>query len=257
MDGSRPNSRTSPPLGRSKPSSIRISVVLPAPFAPSRPTTSPGATCRSTSSTAATRPNSRVAPMLCASASVMRTSQLTREGCDDHGVLQVRSGDLPGNGRGGVRTGRNPDPPRGGVSPGTTGDWPAQPFGRGQDGTGYGRDDLVRRSAGKRAAAVEHEHGGGAFGLVEVGRREYDSGARSGRSRDQPPQVGSADRVDPRRRLVKDKQRWLMHHRADDAELLPHTSGKVGRQPVPGPVQPGALQVFAGFLAGARHGNAV
>ena len=75
MDGSCPNRRTSPRLGGSKPSSILISVVLPAPLAPSRPTTSRGATWRSTSRTAAKWPNTRVAPMLCASNSVMTAPQ--------------------------------------------------------------------------------------------------------------------------------------------------------------------------------------
>ena len=75
MDGGCPKRMTSPRLGASRPSSILISVVLPAPLAPSRPTTSRGATCRSTSRTAAKWPNMRVAPVLCASNSVMRATR--------------------------------------------------------------------------------------------------------------------------------------------------------------------------------------
>src|SRR5580693_488387 len=44
----------------SRPSSIRIRVVLPAPLAPSRPTISPGRTSRLTSRTAVAAPNRRV-----------------------------------------------------------------------------------------------------------------------------------------------------------------------------------------------------
>src|SRR5690348_17714418 len=43
-----------------RPSSVRISVVLPAPLAPSRPATSPGCSCIDTSSTAVNAPKRRV-----------------------------------------------------------------------------------------------------------------------------------------------------------------------------------------------------
>ena len=59
-DGGAPNSAMVPPEAGSRPSSIRISVVLPAPLAPSRPTISPGPTRRLTSRTAVKWPNRRV-----------------------------------------------------------------------------------------------------------------------------------------------------------------------------------------------------
>src|SRR5215207_5655696 len=45
-----------PPVGRSSPSSMRSVVVLPAPFGPSRPYTSPAATVNDRSSTATSSP---------------------------------------------------------------------------------------------------------------------------------------------------------------------------------------------------------
>ena len=59
-DGGCPNSRTEPPETGSSPSSIRIRVVLPAPLAPSSPTTSPGPTVRSTRSTTVSGPKVRL-----------------------------------------------------------------------------------------------------------------------------------------------------------------------------------------------------
>src|SRR3954469_6862628 len=53
---SAPSSRTDPASGRTRPNSIRSSVVLPAPFGPSSPRTSPAATSRSMPSTARTTP---------------------------------------------------------------------------------------------------------------------------------------------------------------------------------------------------------
>jgi len=55
--GASPKSDASPEVGRRTPRAIRIRVVLPAPLAPMRPTTSPGLTSRSTSSRAASCPN--------------------------------------------------------------------------------------------------------------------------------------------------------------------------------------------------------
>src|SRR3954468_1343395 len=47
---------TSPASGRTRPSSILMTLVLPAPLGPSRPSTSPRATVKETSSTAVWRP---------------------------------------------------------------------------------------------------------------------------------------------------------------------------------------------------------
>ncbi len=44
-----PKTRALPEVGRIRSSSVRIVVVLPAPFGPRKPKTSPWATCRSTS----------------------------------------------------------------------------------------------------------------------------------------------------------------------------------------------------------------
>src|ERR1035438_6364152 len=62
-DGGSLNSRTSPADTGSSPSSIRMRVVFPAPFAPSSPITSPPPSRRSTSSTATNRPNLLVTPI--------------------------------------------------------------------------------------------------------------------------------------------------------------------------------------------------
>src|SRR5262245_32533960 len=51
--------RTSPAVGAMRPPSIRRVVVLPAPFGPSRPKISPGATRKETSATAVRSPNLR------------------------------------------------------------------------------------------------------------------------------------------------------------------------------------------------------
>ena len=49
---SSPSTRTVPLVGGKMPSSMRMVVVLPAPFGPRKPTISPGATSRLTPSTA-------------------------------------------------------------------------------------------------------------------------------------------------------------------------------------------------------------
>src|SRR5882757_3696277 len=54
--------RTSPLLGRSRPSSIRIVVDLPAPFGPRKPVTTPGRTVKVRWSTAVLSPYRLVSP---------------------------------------------------------------------------------------------------------------------------------------------------------------------------------------------------
>ena len=61
-EGGRPNSSTLPAVGWRRPSSSRMRVVLPAPLAPSSPTTSPARTSRSTPATAVNAPKRRTAP---------------------------------------------------------------------------------------------------------------------------------------------------------------------------------------------------
>ena len=50
--GGRPSTSASPALGRSRPSSARIVVVLPAPLGPRKPVTVPASTEKERSSTA-------------------------------------------------------------------------------------------------------------------------------------------------------------------------------------------------------------
>ena len=59
---SRPSQVIEPAVSRLLPATQSMSVVLPAPFGPSRPTTSPGATCSVTSSRAVNPPNRWVSP---------------------------------------------------------------------------------------------------------------------------------------------------------------------------------------------------
>ena len=57
---SMPATVADPAVGWSSPHSMRIVVVLPEPFGPSSPNTSPGAICRVSWSTAVTAPKRRV-----------------------------------------------------------------------------------------------------------------------------------------------------------------------------------------------------
>ena len=60
----RSSSAIDPPLTGTKPVTASMSVVLPAPFGPIRPTTSPGRTSIDTSSTATTEPKRTVRPVI-------------------------------------------------------------------------------------------------------------------------------------------------------------------------------------------------
>src|SRR6188472_1733502 len=60
LTGSRPKTRTEPVWALSKPSTCRMSVVFPAPLAPTRPKTTPRGTARLTLSSARFAPNLRV-----------------------------------------------------------------------------------------------------------------------------------------------------------------------------------------------------
>ena len=60
--------RPCPPSGRVRPSSIRISVVLPEPLGPSMPSTEPTGTSRSIPSTATVAPNTLRRPLIRAAA---------------------------------------------------------------------------------------------------------------------------------------------------------------------------------------------
>src|SRR4051794_31568947 len=59
-----PSTRIVPESGGNKPVSIRINVVLPAPFCPSRPRITPRSTVKSTESHASTGPNRLLIPRI-------------------------------------------------------------------------------------------------------------------------------------------------------------------------------------------------
>src|SRR4051794_18037636 len=59
---SMPPTSTCPAVGRRYPVMTRMVVVLPAPFGPSRPSTSPSATSKVTSEIASVRPKRRLTP---------------------------------------------------------------------------------------------------------------------------------------------------------------------------------------------------
>ena len=59
---SKPAIRTSPESGRARPTSMRIVVVLPAPFGPRNPNTSPATSSKETSETTSRFPNRFVRP---------------------------------------------------------------------------------------------------------------------------------------------------------------------------------------------------
>ncbi len=96
-----------------------------------------------------------------------------------------------------------------------------------------------------------------AFRLVQVAGREDHRGPLGGGPRDQRPQVGPADRVDPGGRLVEHQQGRVVQHRGDDAQLLAHPAGQPPGQPVPCVQQPGPLQVLPDARAGHRRRDPV
>src|SRR5581483_4211530 len=186
-DGGSPNSRTAPAETGSSPSSILISVVFPAPFAPSSPITSPGSTVRSTPSTAVNRPNRRVTPAHSAS-----IGQLPVDRGNTDRVLEV--------GRQPAVPVWLPHPPAARAPPG------ASSFGliRGlvrdrHDGTWHGRDHLAWRAGDQRPAGVEHQHPLRAGRLLQVrGGEQHRRAARaishhmSARLTGSTPVVGSS-----------------------------------------------------------------
>src|SRR5215472_598499 len=89
MDGGAPNSRTIPALGRRRPSSRRMRVVLPAPLAPSRPTTSPRPMTRSAADTAVNAPKRLLAPRVSARLSIRLPPRLVGQGRDHDRVVEV------------------------------------------------------------------------------------------------------------------------------------------------------------------------
>ena len=154
--------------GRSRPSSSRMSVVFPAPFAPSSPTTSPGPTVRSTADDRrepAEAPCCRAGfgeePHRVTSAATM----LAGERGSDHGVLEVRRY-RPRALR--ERASRVPYPPGGAAPPRQRGG----PLGAVHDAEHAGDvvQDLRRGAAGCHLPGFQQHHHGGAGCLVHVGR---------------------------------------------------------------------------------------
>src|SRR5215469_5589513 len=90
MDAGSPNSRMLPPLGLSRPSMRRMSVVLPAPLAPSRPRISPRRTLRLTASTAVNWPKRLVTCRASARDAIVLPPLLAGERGRNHGVFEVR-----------------------------------------------------------------------------------------------------------------------------------------------------------------------
>src|SRR5262245_5730029 len=72
--GSRPKTRTEPVSACNRPSTCLISVVLPAPLAPTRPNTAPRGTARLTRSSATLAPKRRVTPRMSMTGSGCRGS---------------------------------------------------------------------------------------------------------------------------------------------------------------------------------------
>src|SRR5271165_6191114 len=206
---------------------MRIRVVLPAPLAPSSPTTSPEPTARSTPSTAVNRPKTLLTPAHSASISASAISgsaisgsaisgsaisgigavQLCSQRRHAHRVLQVGrhllSGDTDGPLLSGLAcgllsglacgllsglAGGLPYPPGAGPPPG-----PAALIlaigtaGHDHDGPRYGRDDLGRGALGEGPPRVEDEHVRRPRRLVQVGGGHQHGRAARGGPRDEPP----------------------------------------------------------------------
>src|SRR3954453_13426016 len=86
--GSPPRSATVPLLARSRPSSTRIVVDLPAPLGPRKPVMSPGATVRSRPSRALVRPNVLTNPCISTAGWV---APLVLARCRDVAVIVISS----------------------------------------------------------------------------------------------------------------------------------------------------------------------
>src|SRR5688572_22109527 len=78
-----------PEVGATRPSSILMEVVFPAPFGPRKPNTSPCATCRVRASTAAWSPNTFLSPSV--SIAAIGIHNLLKRVCHVHCLLGIRS----------------------------------------------------------------------------------------------------------------------------------------------------------------------
>src|SRR5215469_3105283 len=179
MDGEESNSRTIPALGCRRPSSRRIRVVLPAPLAPSRPTTSPRRTTRSAAETAVNAPKRRDAPLASARMSTRLPPRLAGERGHYDGVVEVRLHRLHAVRE---RARRGPYTPAGASPPGQRGGTvgPAS----GSERAGNAAEDVFRRAAREHVPGLQQDHGGRAGRLVHVGRGDRDRGAARGSAGD-------------------------------------------------------------------------
>ena len=220
---------------------MRIRVVLPAPLAPSSPTTSPGPTVRSTPSTAVNRPKTRRTPAHSARAQARAPSSSARRAATH--TASCRSG-VTGLAPGAPAAASTRQVPR--APPG-----PA-PLVRVRGRAGRDRDrarhrchDLGRGARGEGPPRVQDEHLRRPRRLVQVGGGHQHGRAARGGAGDEPPQVGPAHRVHARGRLVEDQQVRPGQQRRDHAQLAPHPAGQLPGEPVPGRGEPGPFQVLA------------
>ena len=192
-------------------------VVLPAPLAPSSPTTSPGAMVRSTLSTAVKRPKSRVTAWV-----VANGADVVATGPPFVAARPSRLSGAPGDAARRV---------------------PLSAL-RGAASRSFG---WVTRPASRNSTAV------GALCLVAVAGRDDDAGAVRGHPGDQTPEVRPAHRVDTGGGLVEDQQVRLMQEGQASASFcrMPpeRCSAGAGRRPA----GRCARGVPASAPRGARH----
>ena len=228
-------------------------VVLPAPFAPSRPTTSPRPTVRSDRGHGGERAEAPLLPCWpgrgCPSATFpfRWRARRRRRRPRNRAALAARRraacppGPIPASWCRAARTGRR-DARRPSRVPTAPGTW-------------------RRMSSGVPLAstcpAVKQHHGGRAGRLVHVGRGDRDGRAFHRGPGDEPPQVSAADRVDARGRLVEDQQLRGVQQGQPHGQLALHPAGQVPAEPVPRAAEPGLLEQLAGFPAALAAGQPV
>src|SRR3990170_2239013 len=233
---SYPATSPRPPLGRSRPVSILMVVVLPAPLGPRNPKISPRCTPNVTPSTAVKVPNRLVslstsmtgAPSRIAGARC-RPSRFSRRG---------RTRDFLGAGHQG-----NKDVLQRGLA-----------LGR-RAGEQRGGEFRVRR--GQDAPAGHEGHARAPFRFIQIrGGDQHRHALIPGQSGDDLPEVPPRQRIHAGRRLVQQEHVREMDERTGQAELLPHAAGEVPRQAVRRRSQAGDLQEGGPVFAESVFGHA-
>ncbi len=232
-----------------------MSVVLPAPLAPSRPTTSPlvddkvdighGDEATEVACQVVRLHEVRRAAHGCAS----RDLCPCRQRGDDDRVGQIcrqRVGARP------VRRRRAPiratTRPRRQLRSGA-GRAVAASAGSANRAPGKAAVSVCRGALEQRAAALQHEHKGGALGFVDVGGREEHGGAGCGLAGHEAPKLGAADRIDTGGGLVEDQQVGTVQDGHGEGELLAHAAGELPGQAVGCRRQPGGGEELGGACA--------